>query len=55
MNEKYTCNNFEMKKTMKNDLSCQNCVRLESTSCAHPKKAAPEMLCSHWAPQSASA
>ena len=55
VSEKYTCNSFEMKKTIKNDASCLSCFRLESPSCAHPKKAAPEMLCSHWAPQSASA
>ena len=55
VSEKYTCNSFEMKSEVKNDPSCVSCVRLESSSCAHPKKAAPEMLCSQWAPHSASA
>lgn len=49
----YTCDSFEMKNTIKNDPSCLTCVRYEQTNCANPKKAAPQMLCSHWAPQNA--
>ena len=55
VNPAYTCNSFNMKTAIKNDPSCISCVRLESSSCAHPKKAAPEMLCAQWAPHSASA
>lgn len=51
----YTCDSFEMKAALKNDPNCMTCVRYESTTCANPKKAAPAMLCSHWAPQNASA
>jgi hypothetical protein len=51
----YTCDSFEMKAALKNDPNCGTCARYESTSCANPKKAAPGMLCSQWAPQNASA
>ena len=42
-----------VKATIKNDPSCVSCIRYEAPTCANPKKAAPKMSCSHWAPQSA--
>ncbi|MEM7086078.1 MAG: hypothetical protein AAF489_07840 [Bacteroidota bacterium] len=51
----YTCDSFEMKTSLKNDSNCTTCFRFEGPSCANPKKAAPNMLCSHWAPQNAQA
>tara|TARA_B100001758_G_scaffold207948_1_gene189325 strand:+ start:165 stop:299 length:135 start_codon:yes stop_codon:yes gene_type:complete len=42
-----------MKAAIKNDPSCVTCVRYEAPSCENPKKAAPKMSCSHWAPQNA--
>ena len=51
----YTCDSFEMKAALKDDPNCLTCSRYESPSCANPKKAAPGMMCSHWAPQHASA
>ena len=50
----YTCDSFDMKMALKNDPDCSTCSRYETETCANPKKAAPEMLCSHWAPQNAS-
>ncbi|ARV10621.1 hypothetical protein BTO05_13615 [Winogradskyella sp. PC-19] len=51
----YTCDSFNMKAALKNDPNCGNCARFESSNCANPTKAAPSMLCSHWAPQNAQA
>lgn len=51
----YTCDSFNMKAELKNDPNCSNCARYEQSECANPSKAAPSMLCSHWAPQNAQA
>jgi len=51
----YTCDSFEMKAALKDDRNCVTCLRYESKDCANPQKAAPAMLCSHWAPQNAMA
>ena len=51
----YTCDSFKMNVALSVDPSCSTCVRYETTTCANPKKAAPEMSCSHWAPQNAMA
>lgn len=51
----YTCDSFEMKAALKNDPNCLSCARYEGPTCANPKKAAPGMLCSHWAPLNATA
>ncbi|WP_373516507.1 hypothetical protein [Pricia sp.] len=51
----YTCDSFEMKAALKDDRNCVTCVRYETSDCANPQKAAPGMLCSHWAPQNAHA
>jgi len=53
VNTAYTCNSFTMKSSINNDVSCVTCVRYKAPTCANPKKAAPKMSCSHWAPQSA--
>lgn len=51
----YTCDTFEMKASLKDDRNCVTCLRYETSDCANPQKAAPGMLCSHWAPQDARA
>jgi len=51
----YTCDSFEMKQELKNNPNCSSCVRYLHASCANPQKAAPNMLCSQWAPMHASA
>jgi hypothetical protein len=50
VSQKYTCDQFDMKAELKNERSCVNCNKHETSSCAHPSKAAPGMLCSSWAP-----
>lgn len=50
VSQKYTCDQFDMKAELKNERSCTNCNKHEASSCAHPSKAAPGMLCSSWAP-----
>jgi len=47
----YTCDSFEMKAALKSEQHCVTCVRYETSDCANPQKAAPEMSCNHWAPQ----
>ncbi len=48
---RYTCNHFSMRPEFQNDRSCSNCNRYETSSCAHPSKAAPEMMCRSWTPK----
>lgn len=55
VNANYTCDSFTMMQALKNDPNCTTCTRFHGTTCANPLKAAPEMLCSHWAPQSGAA
>ncbi len=52
VSDSYTCDSFEMKAILRNDTNCTTCAKYQEPSCANPQKAAPEMLCSHWAPQS---
>ena len=51
----YTCDSFKMQEALKDNRNCVTCVRYEESGCANPEKAAPGMLCSHWAPQNAQA
>ncbi|MEM9000198.1 MAG: hypothetical protein AAGB24_08025 [Bacteroidota bacterium] len=51
VSERHTCDSFSMKDVLKNNMSCGTCARFNTPTCAHPAKAAPEMLCSSWAPQ----
>ncbi|NQZ44814.1 MAG: hypothetical protein HRT65_10920 [Flavobacteriaceae bacterium] len=51
VSERHTCDSFDMKAALKDNINCGTCSRFETTSCVHPAKAAPEMLCSSWAPQ----
>ncbi len=46
----YVCDNFEMKASLKNEDDCTNCARFKTSHCANPEKAAPGMMCKHWAP-----
>lgn len=56
VNANYTCDQFEMKASLKRDpKNCDNCARYETPSCANPEKATPGMLCAHWAPLEARA
>jgi len=49
----YVCDSFEMKTELKNEEDCTSCSRFKTENCANPEKAAPGMMCKHWAPQSA--
>lgn len=51
VSERHTCDSFAMKSTLKGNMNCGTCARFNTPTCAHPSKAAPEMLCSSWAPQ----
>lgn len=51
VNNRYTCDSFEMKAAFKDDRNCVTCMRFEADNCANPSKAAPGMLCASWAPQ----
>ena len=50
VSQKYTCDQFDMRMELKNERSCSNCHKHETSSCSHPTKAAPGMLCASWAP-----
>ena len=47
----YTCDSFVMKAELKDDPNCVTCSQYETSNCANPQKAAPGMLCNHWAPR----
>ncbi|MDC6352518.1 hypothetical protein PP178_13235 [Zeaxanthinibacter sp. PT1] len=47
----YTCDSFEMMAALKDDPNCATCSRYLNPDCANPQKAAPGMLCNHWAPR----
>jgi hypothetical protein len=47
----YTCDSFVMRAELKDDPNCSNCSRYQTSDCANPQKAAPGMLCNHWAPR----
>lgn len=47
----HTCDSFKMKAELKDEPNCSNCARYNNPTCANPQKAAPGMLCNHWAPQ----
>lgn len=51
--EKHTCDHFNMQDALKNNQSCSTCSKYETSNCAHPDKAMPEMLCGSWAPNAA--
>lgn len=51
VNKSYTCDTFNMKANLRDDMNCGTCARFNISTCANPQKAAPAMLCSHWAPQ----
>lgn len=55
VNTSYTCDSFSMRAELKEDSNCETCARYQGPTCAHPLRAAPAMLCSHWAPKNASA
>ncbi len=50
VSEKHTCDTFSMMSAIKDEMMCSTCSRFENDDCAHPDKATPEMLCTHWAP-----
>ena len=47
----HTCDSFKMIAALKDEPNCLNCARYQNPTCANPQKAAPGMLCNHWAPQ----
>ena len=51
VSERHTCDSFDMKTALKDNMNCGTCSRFKTTTCAHPAKATTEMLCSSWAPQ----
>ena len=55
VSKRHTCDSFVMMGALKDDSDCSTCSRYQGPTCANPQKAAPGMLCSHWAPQSAEA
>ncbi|MFL1897054.1 hypothetical protein ACJRPK_15225 [Aquimarina sp. 2-A2] len=55
VSNRHTCDSFEMRASLKDDPNCTTCSRYQGPTCANPQKAAPGMLCSHWAPIRATA
>lgn len=48
--EKYTCDSFDMRASLENELDCLDCSRHQTNSCPHPSKAGEDMLCTKFAP-----
>lgn len=51
VNDNYTCENFDLKASLKGKRDCTTCARYQGPTCANPSKASSGMLCTHWAPQ----
>ena len=50
VSENYTCDSFTIKSDLEEDRQCTTCSRHNTSTCAHPDKAAEGMLCVSWAP-----
>ncbi len=51
VNERHTCDSFNMRENLRNNMTCGTCLRFKAANCPHPTKASPEMSCSSWAPR----
>lgn len=49
--DKHTCDSFDMRVSLKDELDCMNCVKFNTENCPHPAHAAADMMCNAWAPK----
>lgn len=47
----YTCDSFNMRVSLKSEVTCISCIKYFSNKCPNQAKAAPDMLCNAWAPK----
>lgn len=50
VSEKYTCESFNLRKSMDFQRQCNNCFHQGKSSCVYPGKQTAGMLCDHWSP-----
>lgn len=48
--ERFTCDSFDMRPSLFDEVDCTSCSRMNDSSCAHPAKASAGMMCSKYAP-----
>ena len=48
--EKHTCDHFDMRASLENDLDCMQCAKYSTSNCPHPQQSGEDMLCSSFAP-----
>lgn len=47
----HTCDSFDMRVSLKKEVTCLTCTKYFTNKCPNQAKAAPEMLCNEWAPK----
>ncbi|WP_297978471.1 hypothetical protein [uncultured Capnocytophaga sp.] len=47
---KHTCDDFNMRPSLKDEVDCLSCSKYKTQSCANQLHAAEGMLCNEWAP-----
>lgn len=47
----HTCDSFDMRVSLKKEVTCLSCTKYFTSKCPNQAKAAPEMLCNEWAPK----
>lgn len=48
---KHTCDSFDMRMSLKGEVDCLSCSKFNSVKCPNQNKAAAHMLCNEWTPQ----
>lgn len=47
---KHTCDSFNMRASLKGEVDCMSCSKLHSVKCPNALNAAAGMLCNEWTP-----
>lgn len=49
--EIHTCDSFDMRVSLKDEIDCATCIKFNKPSCPNQLHAAKGMLCNEWAPE----
>lgn len=47
---KYTCDSFDMRPSLKDEVDCTTCAKYQTAKCPNKLHAAADMLCNDWTP-----
>lgn len=48
---KHTCDSFDMRKSLLNEVDCTSCAKFNTPECPHQANATAGMLCNAYAPE----